>query len=383
MSAGRRLNGEGTLYFRSGRRCWVAQVTDGNRRVTQEFKSKAQARAWLQEMGQQIQAGLDLDDARMTLAELLEYYLEFTAGSRAPKTFEQYRQVTDRFILPEIGTLRLMDIKPRVVSRYLLGLHRRGESPRQIQIVRVVLNQAFKLARREGFPYNPVEGSYRPRYEAPEIRPLSAEQSQRFRSAIRGHPLEALFYLAIGKGIREGELLGLQWKDIDPDVPALIVQRQAQRVKGQGLVLRTTKTRHGQRILVLGDEDLRLLAEQRARVAAMREKAGADWQEQDMLFCTPVGAPLDQSNLTKRFRKILKLARLPVIRFHDLRHTFATLALLQGVHPKIVSEMLGHGDIDITLRLYSHVVPSLQAGVAARMDTLLNQDAEINAEESE
>jgi len=185
-----------------------------------------------------------------------------------------------------------------------------------------------------------------------------------------GQRLEALYVLAITTGMRHGELLGLRWRDIDLDAGAVRVQSSLQRVRG-GFELSEPKTAHSRRQVVLGDSAVAALRRWRLRQAEERLAAGsAAWQDSGLVFTNPLGENA-LGVLRTSFPALLERAGVPRVRFHDLRHSAATLMLGQGIHPKIVSEMLGHSTVAITLDLYSHTTPTMQQEAAASMNRLL------------
>jgi integrase len=176
---------------------------------------------------------------------------------------------------------------------------------------------------------------------------------------VQGDRLEALYVLAITTGMRQGELLGLRWRDVDVE-------------RGRLQLVRQLKTRQSRRAVVLPELAVTALVDHRDRQAAEREQQGALWEEHGLVFPNIVGRPLNPNNLRQRsFFPLLARAGLPRIRFHDLRHSCATLLLSEGVHPKIVSDLLGHSQIGITLDLYSHVTATMQAVAAEAMGRLL------------
>ncbi|MCJ7707231.1 MAG: site-specific integrase, partial [Anaerolineales bacterium] len=172
-------------------------------------------------------------------------------------------------------------------------------------------------------------------------------------------------------GLRKGEILGLKWQDIDWERKRLTVQRQLQRIPGGGFSLVQPKTRHSSRSVDLGGETTTMLQEHRHRQELERRAARVHWIENDLVFPSTRGTPMDQRNLSREFKALLARTGLPDIRFHDLRHTCATLMLQGGTHPKIAAERLGHSDISITLRTYSHIMPGLQQEAAEALDRLV------------
>jgi integrase len=189
--------------------------------------------------------------------------------------------------------------------------------------------------------------------------------------AVRGTRYEALYLLAVTTGLREGELLGLKWSDLDWITRNLSIQRQLQRLSGQGMVFSEPKSASGRRVIALGSATIEKLREHYKHQQLERLAAGERWIENDLIFPTIIGTPNEGSNLIRSFKSLLRASNLPIIRFHDLRHTAATLMLQQGIHPKVVQERLGHSQISLTLDTYSHVLPNMQEEAAEKIDELI------------
>ena len=197
------------------------------------------------------------------------------------------------------------------------------------------------------------------------------DQVRSFLSSVKGNRYEALYWLALSTGLRQGELLGLKWSDLEWSTKHLHIRRQVQRQKGKGLVLTEPKSAAGKRLVVLSSHTIGALQTHINLQIEEKITAGKRWQENHLIFPSVFGTPLDHSNLSKDFKESLKRAGIPEIRFHDLRHTSASLMLMQGVNPKIIQERLGHSDISLTLNTYSHVIPSMQEEAAEKLDELL------------
>ncbi|TAK59369.1 MAG: site-specific integrase, partial [Dehalococcoidia bacterium] len=210
-----------------------------------------------------------------------------------------------------------------------------------------------------------------PRSCQPEITTLSREQARALLSAARHDRFEALYVLALTTGMRQGELLALRWRDIDLDTCCLNVRGSLQR-STLGLAIGDPKTRKSRRRIELSAAAVEALSRHQQQQERERLDQGPAWQEQGLVFANELGRPMEAGNLVRRsFRPLLRAAGLPRIRFHDLRHTAATLLMGQNVPPKVVSEMLGHSQVGITLDLYSHVTPTMQRQATAAMDALL------------
>ena len=213
-----------------------------------------------------------------------------------------------------------------------------------------------------------------PKVEQAEIEPFTPEQAMRFLEAAKGHRLGALFSVALAIGLRKGEALALKWSAIDLERGTVAVRLAMQRVKIPGekkghLILKEPK-RSSRRTINLPRVCVTALLEHRAIQEQERRMAGTRWKEEDYVFTTGIGTPMEPRNLERAYRQILALAGLHHIRIHDLRHTAATLLLTQGVHLRVVMELLGHSQIAVTMR-YSHMVPALRKEAANQMDAIL------------
>ncbi len=209
-----------------------------------------------------------------------------------------------------------------------------------------------------------------PRVKREHIMPMSPEQAREFLQAAKGERLEALYTVALTLGLRQGEALGLRWLDVDLDTGQLHVRHALQRVRGK-LQLVEPKTSRSRRALVMPPSVMTALREHRRRQLKERLAAGPLWQEQDFVFTTTIGTPLDATNVVRRYRAILDRAGLPRMRYHDLRHSCASLLLAQGVELRTIMEILGHSQIATTADIYAHVLPALQRDAASRMEALL------------
>jgi integrase len=258
---------------------------------------------------------------------------------------------------------------------HVRGLYREkldsGLAPRTVLHIHRTLSKALKQATDDGLiPRNAAGPVKPPRPRTEEIRPLGREQVRALFEASRGDRLETLYVVAVTAGLRRGELQGLKWEDVDLDAGTLQVRRTLSEPKG-GYIFETPKSGKGRNIR-LTQKAAAALREHRKRQLEERMEHGALWRDHGLVFPSGIGAPLLGGNLNRTFKATLQCAGLPrSTRFHDLRHTCATLLLRQGVHVKFVQELLGHADISLTLNVYSHVLPDMGDAAAGAMDAAL------------
>ena len=349
----------------TGKRIYLNKTIHGPRKAAQ---------AWLNQRLTERDAGIAVKPAQQTLNEYLDRWLETAVKPKVrPKTWMGYRSLLHNHIRPALGARPLAKIKPLEVQQAFQDMIDRGLSARTIEYTRMVLRQAFKQAIQwRLLTFNPCDGVQIPRRQRREMQALSPEQARRFLVVARGTRYGMLFELAITTGLRPSEYLALKWEDIDFERGTLSVVRSLDAMPGGGYRLEETKTRNSRRVVKLLPGVLRALLEHRQAQQRLREEAGERWNEQGFVFTNAEGGPLDGHNLSSRhLRRILKEAGLPQIRLYDLRHTAATLALSAGVPVKVVSEMLGHSSVALTLDVYSHVLPHMQEDAARRMAALM------------
>jgi integrase len=306
------------------------------------------------------------------VGEFLEYWLEQSVKPRLrPLTFAGYAVNVRKHIVPTLGTIKLDHLTPQHVQELLNCRLADGLSAKTVRYMHQVLRSALGVARRwEMVDRNVATLVDPPRAKRPHIRPLEPDEARRFLDSVQGKRLEALYSVALALGLRQGEALGLRWQDVDLAAGVLRVRHQLQRIDRK-LKLVEPKTERSQRTLVIPTSIVERLGEHAKRQLAEKLWAGSKWVENDLVFANRFGAPLQARRVIADFHKVLSEAGLPRIRFHDLRHSCATLLLVQGVSPRVVMEILGHSEIAMTMDTYSHVVPELQREAAAKMESVL------------
>lgn len=368
----RRGNGEGSICRRAnGTYQGALRLPDGRRRYVyggsrEEVRRKLGAAIHALEIG-------TLSDARgLTVGEFLDQWLaEVVKPNVRPWTFAGYEVHVRLHLKPVIGSVLLDKLAPMHVQQLMNRKIAEGLKPKTVRYIRGTLRTALNHGVRWGLiSRNAAALVASPRVEQYEIKPLTPEEARTFLASMKGNRLEALYSVALTMGLRQGEALGLRWQDVDLELGYLRISKQLQRIDGR-LQLVEPKTSRSRRSLALPGSIVAGLREHRERQDAERRSAGDRWTGDGFVFTTQEGKPLDGTAISKQFHGHLERAGLAQRRFHDLRHSCATLLLVQGVSPRVVMEVLGHSQIGLTMNTYSHVIPELRREAADRMDRLL------------
>jgi integrase len=370
----KRGNGEGSISRRKAGG-WMAQyavhTAEGRKRRTIYGKTRAEVATKLSKALSDREGGLVFDAGGLTVGKYLDRWLADSVKDTVRQTtYQGYERIVRLHIKPSLGRIKLKDLT--VV--HVRGAYRErldaGLSPRMVQLVHVILHKALKQAVADGLiPRNTTEVVKAPRPEKKEITPLSHEQARSLLRAAQGERFEALYVLAVTTGMRQGELLGLKWEDVDLEAGTLQVRRTLSTATGGGLKFGAPKTSKSRRSIKIPATALLPLKRHRRAQLEERMKLAGLFEDHGLIFPSRAGKPVYRQDLiTRSFKPLLRRARLPNIRFHDLRHTCATLLLSKGVHAKFVQELLGHANISITLDTYSHVLPGMGDAAAGAMD---------------
>lgn len=371
----RRGRNEGTIFKRANGR-WVAMMSlgDGTRKSF-SGKTRQEVQRRLTEALRDRDKGLPIiRDERENLTQYIPTWLALIKPTVRLGSWQRYEELCRLHVVPILGAIPLT----RLSVQHLNGLYAAkladGLSPRTVRYIHATIHKALHDAQAMSLVQrNVAELATAPRPRRPEMQTFNPEQVRRFLEKTQGDRLEALYVLAVTCGMRLGELLALRWSDLDLDNGYLMVQRTL-RFSKDTWIYTEPKTAHGRRKIVLTSVACEALRRHRAHQAAERLALGPVWINSELVFTDEVGQPLRGITVYRdRFVPLCKRADVPPIRFHDLRHTAATLLLLQGVNAKVVSEMLGHASVTITLSLYAHVLPDMQRDAAAALDRLLLQ----------
>jgi integrase len=371
----KRGQGEGNIYKRADGR-WAARISVGYRNGKRARRwvyadTRAKVASKLRSAIQDHEHGVLPAASRETVAQFLTRWLHDMKLKLRPRTHESYGQIVRIHIAPNIGRLPLQRLAPQHVQRWLTDMQKDGLSPRTCLYAGAILRSALAQALRWGMvPRNVATLVDPPRVAKHEIRPLTPEQARALLGVARTHRLGALFTVALALGLRQGEALGLRWDAVDFKAGALHVRAGLQWI-GKEWRLVEPKSERSRRVLALPRVAMVALRAHRVQQRKERLQAGPEWTETGLVFATRRGGPLDPINLTRSFKKLLKHAGVPEVRFHDLRHTAATFLLAQGVDPRTIMETLGHSQISLTLNTYAHVLPRLQREAAEQMNQLL------------
>lgn len=350
-----------------------------HRETVRGTKKAAQTR--LTELLRELDTGGYVEPTKLTLGEFLERWLrDYVKPKLKPTTASRYASITDQHLIPALGHIPLAKLRPADLQRYYAEAEKRGRldgrghslSPATIRKHHVVIHRALEIAVKWGLVARNVADAV----ELPEIRRekfdvWTAEEVNTFLTAIADHRMMPLYATAIMTGMRRGELFGLRWSDVDLDEGWIYVRNTRVIVDGK-VSEGDPKTEAGERRIAIADRLVSILRKHRAAMAKEKLLMGERYHDSGFVFCHYDGRPANPSNVTKRqFPELIKKAGVKRIRFHDLRHTHATLLLQAGVHPKVVSERLGHSSIRITMDTYSHVLPSVQREAADAFERLI------------
>jgi integrase len=373
--AKRRGHGEGSIYQRKDGR-WAASISLENRRRKYFYgETRREVQEKLKIALREQQQGMLATGPQQTLKAYLEQWVEQVYRPTVkPLTYQQCRSAVYHHLIPALGSTPLQKLTAAQVQRLCTQKLDAGLAPRTVAVIHAMLQRALENAVKWGLvSRNVAKLVTLPRVERYNAQTLTSEQAMKLLEVARSSRIETLLLMAITTGMRQGELLALRWSDIDFDQGIVFVRRTVARITGRGHVESEPKTKSSRRRIVLPAVTLQALKEHQQRQEQARSKLGDRWHEQGLVFAGRYGRYLHTDSLAKTFHRLLAQAGLPHMRFHDLRHSAATILLAAGVHPKMVQELLGHSTISMTMDIYSHVLPPMQQEVANKMDGLFKQ----------
>lgn len=342
------------------------------------YETKKAAQAALTEMLGQLAAGTYLEPTNKSVAVFLREWLPAIRGTVRASTFRSYSTNMERHVIPRLGHVPLRQLSALQLNAFYAELVESGRcdgkgglSARTVRYTHVVLHRALRDAVRWGLlSRNPADLADPPKQQRPEVHVWTTDQLRQFLEHVGTDRLAALWVLLATTGMRRGEALGLRWRDVDFEASRVSVSQSLGSWGGQ-LVFAAPKTAKSRRSLTLDPVTLAVLRRHRKLQLEERMRWGRTRDELDLVFCREDGSPVRPDSVTRQFGELSRAAGLPKIRLHDLRHTYATIALSSGAHAKVVAERLGHSTIGITLDTYSHVMPALEEETAARVARLI------------
>jgi integrase len=366
--------------------------TGKRKRKWHSFKgTKRQAQIESAKLVAAVSDGSYLEPRKTTLADFLPRWLNHIRSQVSPKTYERYSGLVKMNIIPLIGAVQMSKLKPAQISdayaKALSGGRQDdkagGLAPRTVGHIHRVLKQALSQAVAwEELARNPADAVDPPMVEWQPMQTYDFAQTVELIELVRDTPIFIPVLLTVFCGLRRGEICALRWRDIDLAAGQMSVARSVEQTKGgksKGLRFKSPKSGKG-RTVAIPSTAIDELRAYRAKRAQDFLRLGVGLSDDDLIAAHADGSVMAPIYISQRWERLMKGAKLPRIRFHDLRHTHATHMLANGVHPKIASERLGHSKVGITLDLYSHVIPGMQEDAAAMVDAALKAAAEKREE---
>lgn len=387
--ANKRANGEGTIVknIRNGvQKGWRASITigrDDNGKIKRkEFTGKTQAdvKKKLEEYKKEMLLGTISTDDKITVSEWYYTWLfDYRIKDLKPKSFEKYEGIYRNYIKDsELGKIKLKDLRATHIQRYYNKLQNQdNKPPSTIKGINTRLKPCLGEAERQGY----INKNYCKMVTLPKdnstknIQVLSQSEQQRFISAIQGHKLEILFLIALSTGLRLGELLGLKWNDINLNTGMLTVNRTLSRIKNQTtgkyeIIEQIPKTKNSNRVIPIPSNVLTKLKEHKKIQGKQRLFVGEAYINNNYVFTDDIGNPIDDKRPGRNLKSILKKLDIEPIKFHALRHTYATRLFEANVPPKTVQVLMGHYDISITMDIYTHVMEDTKLEAIEKLNNI-------------
>ena len=347
---------------------WRVQFTLQGNRLSFTAKSRQACQEWIRQTQNQIDDGMTYASAKVKLDEYLEDWLVTEKAAMRPSTWSHYSQLLRMYIVPNIGNITLKDLRTAHIKGLYVSLQNQNVGKPTIRKIHKLMHSALRAATETGMIVrNPVSFAHPPTEAETERKILTEDQSSQFLAAITGHRWEALFFVALSTGMRRSELLGLRWKNLDWIERTIRIDKQLSKTPNSSAMFQPLKTKSSKRIIEIGEQTIQVLRDHYERQRLMRLAAGDQWIDHGLIFTNSKGGPICASNMTRIFKQLLPLG-LPGIRFHDLRHTSASILINNGVPATAVARRLGHSKISTTYDMYSHSTDKLQRDAAALID---------------
>jgi len=333
---------------------------------------KGDAQRRLTELLASLDKGIYIPPGRLTMAEhLLQWLTGYVKTNCSPRTYESYQSTVERHLIPSLGHIQLKQLNPQAIQNYY-GKACEKLSSRSVHYHHRLLSQSLKYAVKQGYlGRNPCELVDPPSPRKKPMRTLTPEELEVLLDNATSNQFYPIIYTAVSSGLRQAELLGLRWRDVDPDIMLSIsVNRVFHKRRGISQ-FNEPKTSHSRRQVSMTPKLALYLREYKQERKGLFQELGKEFALDNLVFCNIEGKPVDPSVLSHNFAKIVKRTGLENVRFHDLRHTFASLMLLRGAAPKVISEALGHSSVAFTMDVYSHIIKGMQEEAMALLDEVL------------
>jgi len=336
--------------------------------------TKADAQKRLTELLHQLDTGVYLKPGKTTVAEYLTAWLrDYAKPSLSPRGYERYESVIRVHLKPALGHIPLTQLRPGHLQKHYTALLDAGLRPRSVRYDHVILHKALETAVKWGLvSRNVADATSPPKAGRTDIQTWDESEMGQFLETAKDTQYYALFYTALFTGARRSELLALRWSDIDFILSQLNISRGLHQLRDGRYVFTQPKSAKSLRSIALSPSAILVLDHHRMAKNIEAKMLGIELKDTDLVFCHLDGKPLRPNTVSRAWGMTATRAGVKVIRFHDARHTHASIMLKQGIHPKIVQERLGHASIQITLDTYSHVAPGLQQAAANRFDEVLS-----------
>lgn len=377
----RAASGSGSIRQRSDG-TWEARFSVGyhpgtGKRIRKSVygKTQAEVRRKMNAAICEVDVGTYSEPSKITVAQWLDTWVSNYTGNLKDRTRTMYSGYIDSRIKPNLGAVKLYALDSPTIQAFYNALQRPTDgskplSPKTIKNIHGVLHKALKQAVEIGYiRVNPSESCKLPRTEKPDIAPLTDEQIKAFVSAVQGHPFETLFLTALFTGMRQGELLGLSWENVDLNAGTILIDRQMQIVDHEYKIV-TTKSSKPRRIMPAAFV-MQQFRRQKIKQAEWRLAAGEVWEDSGLVFTNEIGHHLARETVYSNFKTIVKGIGRPDARFHDLRHTYAVSSLRAGDDIKTLQDNLGHYTASFTLDVYGHVIDEMKKASAERMGAFI------------
>jgi integrase len=345
---------------------------DGKRqRITETVHGSKVAKDRLVELQYSLQKGTLTTPGRTTLADWLHKWLDgYVKTNCSERTLEGYSSIIEQHLIPALGQIQLKNLRAQTIQAYY-GKALEKLSARTVHHQHRVLSQALKYAVRQGYlGRNPAEMVDPPQPRKNQMRTLTAAEVETLLTSVRDNHYYPVIYTAVSTGLRQAEILGLRWRDLDLDMASISVSQVLFVKRGQAQ-FKEPKTSHSRRRVSMTPKLAIFLREYKAQREVYYNELGQPMTLDTLVFTTPEGNPVDASELSHVFSRLASQAVLGHVRFHDLRHTFASLMLLRGAKPKVISEALGHASVGFTMDVYSHIIEGMQQDAMALLDEVL------------